>query len=271
MPKMITKQLLCAGALLLAMAAAPRHLNATQSTQSRSDVERGKMLFQGLCVTCHGFEGAGGEAPPLNHALTSAPDEESLRKIIADGIPNRGMPRVRRLTENELRQLVSYVRSLAPTAEPPIRGNVQKGRGFYDALGCASCHIVNGQGGSFGPTLTEIGRLRGPQYLRQAIIDPSSVLPRGTLPVPARGFSEFLPVLVVTRDGREVRGVRINEDVFTIQLRDASNAFHSFRKSDVKSVQKEIGKSLMPSYTGRLSAAELDDLIAYLSSLRGAQ
>ena len=88
--------------------------------------------------------------------------------------------------------------------------------------------------------------------------------------VPARGYSEFLPVQVVTRDGRTVRGVRLNEDVFTLQLRDATGAFHSFRKSEVKSISKETGASLMPGISNRLSAAELDDLVAYLASLGGA-
>lgn len=255
------------GAFVLSIAAVPQQIDAAQAA---SDVDEGRVLYNNLCVTCHGFEGAGGEGPPLNRPkLTMAPDEESLRRIIATGIPNRGMPRVSFFSANELRQLASYVRSLAREAEPPVRGDAPKGREVFHAAGCASCHIVKGQGGSFGPVLTDIGRLRGAEYLRQAIVDPSAALPRATLLVPARGFSEFLPVVVVTRDGREVRGARINEDVFTIQVRDAANVVHSFRKDAVKSIQKETGRSLMPGYAGRLSAVELDDLVAYLSSLRG--
>jgi hypothetical protein len=102
-------------------------------------------------------------------------------------------------------------------------------------------------------------------------MDPASTLPRGILPVPSRGFAEFLPVRVVTREGREVRGLRINEDSFTIQVRDASNQHHSFRKSDLRELEKETGKSLMPSFKDRLTASEADDLVAYLSSLGGAK
>jgi hypothetical protein len=97
------------------------------------------------------------------------------------------------------------------------------------------------------------------------------MLPTGTSAVPGRGFAEYLPVLVITSDGREVQGVRINEDPFTIQLRDAANQFHSFRKSDVKQVEKQFGKSMMPSFRGRLTDADTEDLVAYLSSLRGAK
>ena len=70
------------------------------SAQSAADVQAGKVLFGHLCVTCHGFDGAGGAGPPLNRAkLVNAPDDAALRTIIADGIPARGMPRVRRTTD----------------------------------------------------------------------------------------------------------------------------------------------------------------------------
>ena len=75
---------------------------------------------------------------------------------------------------------------------------------------------------------------------------------------------------VTTRDGGTARGLRINEDTFTIQLRDSANHFLSFRKSDLTSLKKEFHESLMPSYQSKFSASELDDLIAYLASLRGA-
>jgi putative heme-binding domain-containing protein len=265
---MITTRWLCAGTLFLAVAVLPQPLSAAQAA---ADVEQGKKLFQGMCVTCHGFEGAGGDAPSLNRPqLDRAPDDAALRSVIADGLPDRGMPRVRRLTSNELRQLVSYVRSLGRTASLPLSANTQKGEAIYKGLGCASCHIVKGQGGSLGPELTSIGRLRGVEYLRQAIVDPGGALPRGTLPIPARGFSEFLPVILVTREGREVRGMRINEDNFTIQVRDASNKFSSFRKSELELIEKQPGKSLMPGVGDRLAGSDLNDLIAYLSSLRGA-
>lgn len=245
---------------------------AAARAQANADVQAGKTLFSGLCVTCHGFDGTGGMGPPLNRPkLLLAPDEAALRNIISEGIPDRGMPRVRRVTDNEMRQLVAYVRSLGKTTRAPVTGNSQRGRDQYAKLGCAGCHIIGGQGGSLGPELNEIGRLRGADYLRQAIVDPGATLPRGTLPVLGRGYSEFLPVRVVMKDGSEVRGVRLNEDVFTIQIREASGAIRSIRKSNTEVVRKDVGTSLMPSFKERLTATELNDLVAYLASLGGAQ
>jgi cytochrome c oxidase cbb3-type subunit III len=254
-------------ALLVAIAF-PR----ASAAQSQSDVTAGKTLFGALCVTCHGFEGTGGSGPPLNRPkLVNAPDEAALRDIISNGIPNRGMPRVRRTTESELRALVAYVRSIGRTAKSPLRGNPQKGSELYATLNCASCHIVKGQGGSLGPPLSDIGALRGPQHLRQSILEPAAALPTGTLRVPGPGYAEYLPVRVVLKDGGEVRGIRLNEDLFTIQLRDMSGKFHSIRKTNAEVIRKELNTSLMPSFAGKVSDAELDDLVAYLSSLGGAQ
>ena len=181
------------------------------------------------------------------------------------------MPRVRRTTDNEQRQLIAYVRSLGRAAPASAGGDPQKGSAVYERSGCSSCHVIDGQGGVVGPDLSSIGVQRGPGYLRQALLDPAAELPRGVQIVPSRNLDEFLPLRVVTREGRQVSGARVNEDTFTIQLRDANGQLLSFRKADLREINKEFGKSLMPAYKDRLQAAEVDDLVAYLSSLGGAK
>ena len=57
----------------------------------------------------------------------------------------------------------------------------------------------------------------------------------------------------------------------SIQIRDLSGGIHSFQKADLKELQRDTGKSPMPSFRGTLSASEVDDLVAYLVSLRGNQ
>jgi len=240
--------------------------------QNPIELQQGKQLFEGLCADCHGFEGTGGRAPSLNRpTLTRAQDDDSLRAIIRDGIPERGMPRVRRTTDNEQRQLIAYVRSLSRAAPASGVGDPQKGSAVYQRTGCSSCHVIKGEGGTVGPELTIIGTQRGPDYLRQAILDPAAALPNGSQPVPSRNLDEFLPVRIMTREGREVRGARINEDTFTIQVRDSNGQLHSFRKAELRQIEKEFGKSLMPAYKERLSASEVGDLVAYLSSLGGVK
>jgi putative heme-binding domain-containing protein len=263
----ITKRVLCAGAIAVAIGAAPARAGA----QNDADVDGGRRLFQGMCVECHGAGGAGGDAPSLNRPrLGHAPDDAALSSVIANGIPNTAMPRIRRFSESELRQLVAYVRSLGRTTQDRVPGDSVKGASIYKNLACASCHIVAGEGGNLGPDLTEIG-LHGAAYLREAVVKPESTLPKGTLSVLSRGYAEYLPVRIVTRQGTEIRGIRVNEDLFTIQVRDTAGKFYSLQKSDLQVLDKQLGKTLMPSFASRLTAPELTDLVAYLASLRGAE
>jgi cytochrome c553 len=52
-------------------------------------------------------------------------------------------------------------------------------------------------------------------------------------------------------------------------VKDLQGKFHSFRKSSLKELRRLKEESPMPSYERLLDAAELDDLVAYLASLRG--
>src|SRR5579871_922506 len=219
-----------AGVLILMLSAALFPLLA----QGTSDLDTGKQLFVGMCARCHGVGGTGGEGPNLNRpVLTRAQDDDGLLAIIRDGIPDRGMPRVRRLSVTELRELVTYVRSLGRVSVAANQGNPKAGRAVYEKQGCSSCHVIEGDGGSLGPELTTVGGHRAPDFLRQALVDPGAALPKGVQTLPGRGLNEFLPVRAVTRDGKEVRGERLNEDSFTIQIR-SGNQLYSFRKADLQ-------------------------------------
>ena len=207
----------------------------------------------------------GDEAPSLNRPLSA--DDVALHKIIRDGIPERGMPRVRRMTEEEVDVLAAYVRSLGTGRPERVAGNAAAGRAVYQRLDCAVCHVISGQGGTFGPELTNIGRRRAPTWLRQALLDPGKSRSKGVQGILQNGFTEYLPVSIVEKNGREVRGFRVNEDSFTIQLRDSSGRLYSFRKTDLANIDKQTGRSMMPSYRDRLTASDTDNLVAYLYSL----
>ena len=265
----MTKRWLCTGAIVVAaVGAMPTRVGA----QSNADIDGGRQLFQGMCVECHGEGGAGGDAPSLNRPrLNHAADDTALARVIADGIPNTAMPRIRRFTESELKQLVAYVRSVGRIPRDRVLGNAKTGAAIYKRLACSACHVIAGEGGTLGPDLSDIGFLRGAAYLHEAVSAPDSSLPKGTLSVLSRGYAEYLPVRIVTRQGREIRGIRVNEDSFTIQVRDAAGMFYSLRKSDLELLDKQAGQSLMPSFASRLTAAELTDLVAYLVSLRGTE
>lgn len=240
------------------------------SAQETATLAKGKRLFSDLCSRCHGLTGGGGEGPNLNRpVLERAPDDTTLTTVIREGIPNTGMPRIRRFTDAEAGSLVLYVRSLGKVAPEHVSGDPEKGAGVYARLGCSGCHTIAGVGGNLGPELSNIGAFRSAENLRQSIVDPAAALPKGVTLVPGRGFVEYLPVHIVTRDGQDIRGVRVNEDSFTIQVKDMGSRIYSFRKSDLQTLDKEIGQSVMPNFSAKVSGADLDDLVAYLWSRGG--
>ena len=225
------------------------------------DLAAGKSIFESHCALCHGMTGAGGKGavltmPRLKHATSN----QELLAVIREGIDGTAMPRAWQLSENESIAVAGYVRSLGRVAPASLPGDRAKGRAVFAAERCGVCHMVSGQGASLGPDLTEVGARRGPDYLRRKILDPSGAIEEGVVMLHA-----------VARDGREIEGFRVNEDSFTIQIKDADNRFHSMRKDSLARLEKEAGKTWMPGLGGKLSAAETDDLVAYLASLRGGR
>lgn len=223
-----------------------------------SDTAAGKKLFEPHCAVCHGIEGrGGGRGPNLNRVhLEHAPDDAVLKSVIEDGIPPE-MPAAWYMSEKDVNNVVAYVRSLGRIPAEPVPGDAQRGERVYAKGGCTNCHIVAGKGAGFGPELTEVGARRSARYLRECLVKPSTNLPEGFLWVEAMAA------------GETVRGIRVNEDTFSIQIKDSSGGFHSLRKQELKELRKLRGETPMPSYEKIFSAAELQDLVAYLVSLRG--
>ena len=78
----------------------------------------------------------------------------------------------------------------------------------------------------------------------------------------------YQPVTIVTRDGQRIRGVKKNEDAFSVQIMDTHERLQGYVKSDLKEMIDEE-TSLMPDFASdRLPDAALDDLVAYLQRLK---
>jgi putative heme-binding domain-containing protein len=178
------------------------------------------------------------------------------------------------MTLDERAQLVAFVRALGKGKAAEVRGDVRHGESLFWGKGnCGTCHTVGPRGGRMGPDLTDIGARRSESYLRTSIVDPEAEV-ADTFAFYQRFITmpdNFLQVRVVTSDGKKITGARVDEDTFTIQLRDYSDHLYSFEKSDLKELTKDWGKSPMPSYRTMFSDTELQDVIAYVASLPGAQ
>jgi putative heme-binding domain-containing protein len=171
------------------------------------------------------------------------------------------------LTEEEIWQIIAYLRTLqqpvANATGDPRRGETL----FFGTTRCSSCHMVNGRGGRIGPELTTVGSARSRVYIIESIREPSRHLSENRS-LGGGATLKYDTVTLVTADGTTIVGVPMNEDTFTVQVMDMNERVYSLQKKTLKSFKHE-NRSLMPAYdANRLSAADLDDVVAYLQTLR---
>jgi putative heme-binding domain-containing protein len=250
-------------AVVFTLAAHLAAQNAPQNQQSQSDhfvIETGARLYAGQCSVCHGTNGdlINGVDLRAGKFLTVRTDED-LARVLASGRPAAGMPSFAVLHTDEARAIIAYIRSnFDASTEGVTIGDARRGAAVFEGKGgCTSCHRVNGRGAYSATDLTEIGSMRTPGSLQRALVDPAQAI------LPANR-----PVRAVTRDGRTIRGRRINEDTYTIQLIDEQSRLVSLVKADLRSFDV-VPTSSMPSYQSTLTADERADVIAYLLSLKG--
>ena len=238
---------------------AAQDLTAKNPLEGSPDaIKYGMGLFRGRCADCHGMDARGVRGPDITQVWASGRTDDGLFKTIKGGVPNTEMPANPRMNDLETWQLLAYLRTLAtPAPTEPPRGNAQNGEKIF-RTSCAGCHRVNGVGGRLGPDLSRVGSARA----RDAIVFQIR-----------RGREEFRPgfepVTVTPPTGAPIRGVKKNEDLFSVQIMDTAERIQGYEKDKMKSVENGT-RSMMPAFgPERLNDSDLDDLVRYLQTLRG--
>jgi putative heme-binding domain-containing protein len=223
--------------------------------------QQGNALFQLHCSYCHGARGEGGRGADLTAGrYRRGGSDANLFDTIRNGIPGTEMPVVR-ASDDEVWKMVAFVKKLG-AGEPSgtASGDAVAGKSVYqDKGGCTACHSIGSEGGTLGPDLGDVGRRRNPDYLLESLLKPEADVPAG-----------YRAVRVITKAGETINGIRLNEDDVSIQLRDDKGNLRSFLKEKLGGLRYDQ-PSLMPPYGSVLSKKEVDDLVSYLSSLRGVQ
>jgi putative heme-binding domain-containing protein len=206
------------------------------------------------------MDARGVRGPDLTQAWASGRTDEGLFRTIKGGVPGTEMPAMResRGADTDTWQILAYLRTIAqatPTDAP--RGNAENGQRVFRA-NCASCHRVNGVGGRLGPDLSRIGTGR----TRAAIVQQI----RGAVEDFRPGYE---PVTLTTSEGQPIRGVKKNEDLFSVQIMDTRERIQGYEKAKMKEVANDMKSAMPPFGADRLSESDLDDVVRYLQTLRG--
>jgi cytochrome c oxidase cbb3-type subunit III len=243
--------------VLAALLAAQEHVGQF----SQSDVETGFNLYNANCITCHGANGD--SIPGVNlrsGQFRRVSSDADLNRLFQTGIPGTAMPPGKYSTA-ELAGLVAYIRAMHEfDTRTGMRGDASWGQNLFEEKGgCTNCHRVNAKGSRTAPDLSDIGAIRSPEALQGSLLDPTaSMLPLNR------------SIRAVTREGKVITGRRLNEDSYTVQLIDGDERLISLTKSDLREYTV-LKTSPMPSYKGKLTSQELDDIVAYLRTLKGTR
>jgi len=181
--------------------------------------------------------------------------------IVRKGIPGTEMIAAdpARVLDRDIWQVMAYIRTLNAVPVTVPTGDATNGAQVF-RTNCSSCHMVNARGGQLGPDLSRIGSAR----------------PRAGLHGKLRGTNTFIrpgyePVTLVTKSGERIRGVRKNEDEFSIQIMDMRERLQGYLKDNLTEFRVEK-QSVMPVYgPDRLNDRDLNDLLQYLAGLRGGE
>ncbi len=195
---------------------------------AQAEVSSGQRVYEIYCVGCHGASGDGnGTAAefliikPRNfvdgafkffHYGESGPypTDASLTLTIRNGLPGSAMPAFPLLSEQEVTDVRSYIKSFRAGGWPsetagtttaaavPIEGTTAEE--LFQNATCFACHQLDALGtvGGVGPNLSDVGSRRTADEIRQSIVDPAAVIaescPTGPCPLNTmpKNFSERL-------------------------------------------------------------------------------
>ncbi len=236
----------------------------------------GEYEFRINCALCHGLGArGGGRGPDLTRAVKKHTHSDAdMFQVISNGIAGTAMPANGTngqgvgMTDEEIWQIITYIRSQEVKAPAQATGNAAHGKDlFYGDANCSLCHMVEGKGGRLGPDLTGVGGSRTHDALVDSVRNPSRRLAWGLTESTKEFPQEYESVTATTADGKEIKGVTLNEDSFSVQIMDMNEQIHLLDKDKLRSFHKSR-QSAMPKYgADLLSEKDIEDILAFLTSV----
>ncbi len=221
------------------------------------DADRGKLIYQDKCLSCHGIHGRGNGAqaaelpnpvPALGTLEVShAESPQDWYAMITKGNIQRYMPSFTSLSERQRWDVIAYLYSLGNSAELP-----DKGKTLY-RKNCAECHGKAGEGNIAGATaFTDLRKMTG-----LSADDLISVIANGRGNMPSFGNLD--------EEAYQALGVYLRTFTFPLPIEGAQNTggtapqgsqVMSSTTAETETLQTSgnpAGESPMISTTNRLS------------------
>src|SRR5438270_7708792 len=210
------------GALLLVSALVPaRAQDKNPLTKDPDAAKLGEFEFRANCAFCHGLGArGGGRGPDLTRIKKKHGNSDAdIFRTINEGVPGTAMPQNGAtqqgvgMTEEEIWQVISYIRSVQVKNSAEPTGNAARGKELFNgSAACARCHMIGGKGGRLGPDLTGTSAARSVEYMVDSVRNPNKRLAQGITEAMKEFSEEYETVNVVDARGQKLQGVLLNED-----------------------------------------------------------
>ncbi|WP_165223419.1 CehA/McbA family metallohydrolase [Aquisphaera insulae] len=143
-----------------------------------------------------------------------------------------------------------------------VGGDPARGKAVFQSteVGCAKCHVVEGDERRAGPSLQVVGDKYSREQLIQSVLEPSATV-----------HPDYGTIVASTKDGRVFTGVLLRRTETELRLLDAESKLVTLPIGDVEA-EKRSEASLMPvGLEKTLKVGAFADLIAYLASLKQSE
>ena len=230
---------------------------------SAAEIQAGSRLYATQCQQCHGQNGDQISGIDLRRGQFRRVDVRRGHRggSITTGMPERGMPPFK-LQPAELDGIIAFIRAgFDPGGTAVTVGDAARGQARLRRQGRLRHLSPRERQRPARRARSERHRRRSrtPAALQRSLLDPTE---RDAADQPAGARSSRATAATI-------RGRRLNEDTFTVQLIDDERTARVARQGRHQASTSWPRTSPMPSFAGKLSADEMADLMAYLLSLKG--
>jgi quinoprotein glucose dehydrogenase len=139
-----------------------------------------------------------------------------------------------------------------------VGGDAERGQALFvgsSTAQCIRCHKVRGEGGTAAPDLTEVAKRHPRADLLQSLLDPNAKIAKG-----------YGTVTLVLDNGTIVAGVLKDEDATHVTIETPEKKVVKVPLNQID--DRSSPTSAMPSVERALTAREVRDLVAFLSTLK---
>jgi cytochrome c oxidase cbb3-type subunit 3 len=236
--------------------------------------DRGRKVWAGECIDCHGAQARGGEkGPNLVRSVIVLRDRygSQIGPFLKKGHKLQSGTPSANLTDAQVQDLAHFLRQKVNDGlrgsplfqvQNILTGDAKAGATYFNGEGkCTTCHSPAGN-------LAGIGARLEPVDIQQRFLFPATGRGGRGRGAPAGPNPNAVRVTVTPAAGTPITGVLVQMDDFYVTLRNADGAIQTVRRGPAVKVEKTDPLTFHNELLDKITDKNMHDIVAYLESLK---